>query len=92
MAPRIRLAATEGIEWEHVSARIVVLDKKGSAIGGRVPTWNEMCWIKNLFFEEEEAVVQFHPPKSEYVNNHPHVLHLWRHKAAEFPRPPKIFV
>lgn len=56
------------------------------------PTWAEMCEIKHMFFEDEEVVVQYHPPKSEYVNNHPYCLHLWRPTSQEMPRPPKIFV
>ena len=41
---------------------------------------------------EDETVVQYHPPKSDYVNNHPYCLHLWRPHSQEIPRPPKIFV
>jgi hypothetical protein len=54
--------------WEHVSV----------SAQGRTPTWDEMCWIKDLFWLEEECVVQYHPPRSRYVNCHPHTLHLWR--------------
>lgn len=54
--------------WEHVS----VSTKR------RVPNWEEMCWVRDLFWDEEETVVQFHPPKSQYVNFHPYCLHLWR--------------
>lgn len=35
---------------------------------------------------------QFHPPESEYVNNHPSCLHLWRKIGSEFETPPKILV
>jgi hypothetical protein len=68
--------------WEHVSV----------SIKRRNPNWEEMCFVKNLFFEDEETVVQFHPPKSSYVNNHEHCLHLWRYTKTEFPRPPTILV
>lgn len=33
---------------------------------------------KDMFFKEDEIVVQYHPAKSEYVNNMPNCLHLWR--------------
>jgi hypothetical protein len=79
-------------DWEHVSVRAVVLSRKGRAMRGRLLTWEEMCWIKGCFWEDEECVVQFHPPKSEYVNNHAEVLHLWKFKTGDFPRPPKILV
>jgi hypothetical protein len=67
--------------WEHVS---VSLSRGGKA---RVPNWEEMCFIENLFWDPEDCVVQFHPPKSEYVSNY-RVLHLWRYLKSEFPRPP----
>ena len=43
-------------------------------------------------FGEEEAVVQIHPPKSEYVNNHQFVLHLWKPTKDALPLPPSIAV
>lgn len=68
--------------WEHVSV----------STRRRVPNWQEMCFIKGLFWASEECVVQFHPPRSEYVNNHAFVLHLWRHRSLQFPTPPSILV
>lgn len=82
----IASSGQEQLPWEHVSAR--ARDYKGE----RTPTWTEMCWIKDLFWDDEECVVQFHPPKSDYVNNHPHVLHLWKPTNIEMPRPPSIMV
>lgn len=76
----------EQIPWEHVSAK--ARDYKGE----RTPTWAEMCWLKDLFWDESECVVQYHPPKDDYVNNHPYVLHLWKATGVEFPRPPSICV
>ncbi len=74
--------STNGLGWEHVS----VFKKSGN-----LPDWNEMCKVKNLFWEEEEAVMQVHPPKSLYVNNAP-VLHLWRPIESEIPLPDPIMV
>lgn len=68
--------------WEHVSVSSEV----------RPPIWEEMCWIKDLFWTDEECVMQLHPPKADYVNNHPNCLHLWRPLKAEIPRPKKIQV
>src|SRR5580704_1213607 len=47
--------------WEHVSI----------STARRTPNWQEMCFVKALFWEPEETVIQFHPPESSYVNNHP---------------------
>lgn len=75
-----------GVFWEHVSAR--ARDRKGE----RTPTWEEMCYIKDLFWGPEECVVQYHPPASDYVNHNSHVLHLWRYTKEEIPRPPRLLV
>lgn len=68
--------------WEHVSV----------SYPNRCPTWEEMCTVKDMFWNEEECVVQYHPPKSEYVNNYPYCLHLWRKSGENFETPPKNFV
>jgi hypothetical protein len=65
-------------KWEHVSV----------SLPNRTPTWTEMCFIKDVFWGEEEVVFQLHPAKSRYVNIHPFVLHLWRHKRCDPPKPP----
>ncbi len=43
---------------------------------------------KDMFFKEDEIVVQYHPAKSEYVNNMPNCLHLWRPTNGALPTPP----
>lgn len=53
-------------KWEHVSV----------SHPNRCPNWPEMCFVKNLFWEEDETVIQFHPAKSNYVNMHPNCLHM----------------
>lgn len=68
--------------WDHVSV----------SYKNHTCTWKEMCELKDIFFRDDECVVQYHPPKSEYVNNHPYCLHLWRPQKQEIPLPPKEFV
>lgn len=75
---RVRIIASDGNGWEHVSV----------SLQDRCANWQEMCKVKDIFWDEEDCVVQYHPPKSEYVNNHPFVLHLWRPCFVELPRPP----
>jgi hypothetical protein len=62
--------------WDHVSV----------SLPDRCPTWEEMCFVKELFFERGEPAMQLHPAK-DYVNNHPYCLHLWRPLDAEIPLP-----
>lgn len=68
--------------WDHVSI----------SLKNRTPSWREMCYFKDLFWDEEETVIQFHPPKSEYINNHPNCLHLWKNQQNTIELPPSIFI
>lgn len=78
--------ASDGMDWEHVSVHAYENKKT------RIPNWQEMCAIKELFWDDEDVVMQLHPRKSEYVNNHANVLHLWRPILAVIPEPPSIMV
>ena len=73
---------SNGMGWEHVSV----------SYRKRCPTWEEMCAIKAMFWNPEEVVVQYHPRESEYVNQHPFCLHLWRKCSEDFETPPMICV
>lgn len=48
--------------------------------------------IKNMFFLPEECVIEYHPPRSDYVNNCETCLHLWRPSDGKIPMPPTEFV
>lgn len=79
--------ASDGGGWQHVSVKLATPN------GTALPNWDFMCRIKELFWDDEDTVIQFHPAKSQYVNCHPHVLHLWRCiDGREQPIPPSIFV
>ena len=85
----IKIIATDGLDpdsklepWEHVSVSLAT----------RCPTWDEMCLVKSLFWDDEDCVMQLHPPRSQWINNHPHCLHLWRPIGREIPLPPGITV
>lgn len=82
------VVASAGEGWEHVSVH--VYDAFHEIF--YIPDWNEMCYIKELFWDPEDVVMQLHPKKSEYVNNHKHVLHLWRPIIEIIPTPPSILV
>jgi len=70
--------------FEHVSCQIHVPGN-----GYRTPTWDEMCFVKDLFWDDDECVLQYHPPKSSYVNITKNVLHLWKPVDFSIPLPPK---
>lgn len=79
----LRCICSDGMGWKHVSVSI--------ERDNRPPKWDAMCYVKDLFFEPEDWVVQFHPAQSEYVNHHPGCLHLWK-SDAPFPTPDAIMV
>ena len=56
----------DGLAWIHFSL----------SCRGRIPSWEELKAAKEHFLGDVHAY-QVLPPKAEYVNIHPHVLHLW---------------
>lgn len=79
----VNCIASDGEGWEYVS---VTLNVKMN------PPWEIMNHVKNLFWDKEDCIVQYHPPESQYVNNHPYCLHLWRKIGYDFPIPESILV
>jgi hypothetical protein len=76
------IVASDGLGWDHVSVHTAE----------RCPTWEEMCFLKDLFWDDTDCVVQYHPIKDQYVNNHPNCLHMWKCQGSMFPSPPKELV
>lgn len=60
--------------WEHVSIRL---------FKNKIPTWDDMCEVKDIFWDDEEQVVQMHPRKSQYVNI-TDAFHLWRPASGDW--------
>ena len=57
----------DGKRWMHVSCSTPT----------RLPTWDELRLVKDTFIGRDRPALQLLPRQSEYVNIHPHVLHLW---------------
>ncbi len=68
--------------WDHVSV----------SLHNRCPNWVEMCFVKDLFWNDDEVVLQFHPNKTSYVNIMPFCLHLWRQVGPNHELPPAVCV
>jgi len=79
---RLNVIASNGGGWDHVSVSTAT----------RCPTWEEMEYVRSLFFRGSETVMQLSVPRAQHINNHPHCLHLWRPQQCEIPRPPSEFV
>lgn len=85
---RLLVMVSDGIDpiskgWEHASVSHMDDDL--------IPSWDDMAYVKDKFWDDEETVIQFHPKKSEYVNNF-QVLHLWKKIDIDFELPPSILV
>ena len=78
----LTVIASVGDGWEHVSA-----SRKS-----RVPSYDDLCRIKRLFWHDDDCVMQLFVPVADHVNYHPYCLHLWRPLDVEIPRPPEIMV
>ena len=85
-----------GSGWEHLSVTLTKLvtreSKRQLKSIERCPTWIEMSFLKDMFWEVTECVVQFHPPMADHISNHPYCLHLWRSIDKEFPAPDSLLV
>lgn len=73
----------EGGKMEHVS--VSCYNKR------KLPTWDVMCRIKDMFFRKDEMVVQIHPSEKNYLHGIgigasrlENVLHLWRPMDGNF--------
>lgn len=84
-ARQVFCIASDGEGWQHVSVSF--------GKNHKTPSWEVMCAVKALFWEDEDIVIQLHPPRSKWINNHPGCLHLWRcTDGREQPMPAGILV
>ena len=78
------LICSWGGGWYHVSV---------SPYAKRItPSYDDMQTLKEMFFRDDEAAIQVHPPKDQYVNNKPNCLHLWKCYYRDMVLPPSCFV
>jgi hypothetical protein len=79
---KLRIIASNGGGWDHVSVSLV----------DRCPTWDEMEFVKRLFFKDDEVAVEIHPALKNYRSAMPYCLHLFRPQKVELPLPPTWMV
>jgi hypothetical protein len=75
---------SDGWGWRHASV--------SNAQTKVLPNWTVMCRVKEAFFDDDSWVLQFHPPKGDYVNDCEYCLHLWEPLEEKMPTPPVILV
>ena len=79
------VVASNKFGWEHVSMHM----EGDNGYIKRTPNNEEMQFLRNLFFYENDIVVEFHPKKEDYINNHGYVLHLWGYNSFNIKLPDK---
>ena len=68
--------------WDHVSV----------SLPNRIPNWTEMAFVKSVFWDDHEIVMQLHVPVADHRNLHPNCLHLWKPLNEPIPMPPADMV
>lgn len=54
----------------------------------RCPTWEEMKWVKDCCWDNEDVCFQLHPAASRYINKSEFSLWIWRPTENDIPQPP----
>lgn len=68
--------------WEHLTV----------SHKNKIPSWECMNEMKEMFFNDDEECFQFHPKKENYINNNEYCLHIWRRTDGQMMTPPHILV
>ena len=80
----LRVIASSGADQPAEYA----FDHLSVSLSNRCPTWEEMDYIKRLFFKPEEVAYQLHMPPSDNISMHPYCLHIWRPVKEKIQLPP----
>lgn len=78
----LKMICSVGMGWEHLSV----------SRSSRVPSYDDLVWCKNQFWDPEDCIMQLMVPASEHINVNNNTLHLWRPLNEKIPRPPWIMV
>lgn len=77
LIPAVSATATiTAIDFKDDDFEHVLLNPKN-----RLPTYEEMANLKDIFWNQNEVTIQVHPSKSDYINIENYTLHLWRHRC-----------
>lgn len=67
--------------WDHVNI----------SLPARTPNWEEIEFVRDIFFDAQDIVVIYSPPRLfPYVTN-PFHIHMWRRQGHQFPIPNMYF-
>jgi len=79
----LRIIISSGAGWEHASVSRM----------SRMPTYTDMEWVAQTFWEPTDTLMQLHVPKKDHINEYEYCLHWWRPvDDSRIPRPPDWMV
>lgn len=81
---QLQIMVSDQCGWDHVS--VTIYDRK------ETPSWDHMCFVKDIFFDDNETAIQYHPSKKAKININENVLHIWRPHNYVIKMPPTVFV
>jgi hypothetical protein len=88
----LRVIVSDGTDWTACGFPPPAFEHVSVSLAYRCPTWDEMEYVKSLFWGDDETVIQYHVPRRQHVNFHPHCLHLWKPVGIVLPMPPTAAV
>lgn len=89
---RMTIVASDTRDWEASGFALPAWEHVSVSLRHRCPTWAEMEWVRDQFWEPEATVLQFSVPRSKHISHHPYCLHLWRPVGIAVPLPPSTTV
>jgi hypothetical protein len=84
----LRVVASDATDWDKVGYPLPKWEHVSVSLGHRTPTWEELEFIRLLWWRDDETVIQLHVPVKNHINFHPYCLHLWKPIGVEIPLPP----
>jgi len=89
---RLNIIASDGRDWIEAGLPLPIWEHVSVSLANRTPTWREMEWVRDQFWEPDELVVQFSVPREQHVSWNDFTLHMWKPLGVVIPLPPSITV
>ena len=86
------VVASDGRDWAETGMPFPAWEHVSVSLHRRCPTWREMEWVREQFWNDDETVMQLSVPRADHISLHPYCLHLWRPIGVEIPRPPALTI
>lgn len=86
----LRIIASDARDWDLARLPLPKWEHVSVSLAGRCPSWDEMEWVRDQFFEPTETVLQFSVPRAVHISHHPYCLHMWRPIGETIPLPPSV--